>query len=223
MSQPAPAGYNYGQPQAGHGANGQGGQQGQYGAYGQQQNQAAPYGQEETKLKQGGQQTAAAEGQTGADASKGSELTPADADALKGSEPTPAGAGAPKGPELTPTDADAPKGLEPTPADAGAPKGFESTPAGAEAIAGAGAGASMEPIKQTDSMAAPARTAASNHAHSRFHQDPNYRSTMQAFHKIASHGMTPAHVESFVHIGTFALSILAKNYGMTAGYEPEEE
>lgn len=34
--------------------------------------------------------------------------------------------------------------------------------------------------------------------------------------------MTASHIESFVHLGTLGLSILAKNAGMTAGHEEEE-
>jgi hypothetical protein len=36
-------------------------------------------------------------------------------------------------------------------------------------------------------------------------------------------GLSPAHIESFVHVGTFALAHLAKQVGMTAGHEPEED
>jgi len=61
------------------------------------------------------------------------------------------------------------------------------------------------------------------HAHSRFAQDPHHHTTMMNFHKIASEGLSPAHIESFVHIGTFALAHLAKQTGMTAGHEPEED
>ena len=40
---------------------------------------------------------------------------------------------------------------------------------------------------------------------------------------IVAEGLTPAHIESFVHIGSFALSHLAKQAGMTAGHESDEE
>jgi hypothetical protein len=88
------------------------------------------------------------------------------------------------------------------------------------------------------------------HAHSRFSQDPHHHNTMKHFHKIickhsfctspcfarnrglehmymltsvAAEGLTDAHIESFVHIGTYILAHLAKRSGMTAGHEPEEE
>ncbi|KAL9621352.1 MAG: hypothetical protein Q9160_004243 [Pyrenula sp. 1 TL-2023] len=61
-----------------------------------------------------------------------------------------------------------------------------------------------------------------NHAHSRFAQDPHHHMVMQHYHKVASHGMTASHIESFVHLGTLGLSMLAKNAGMTAGHEEEE-
>jgi hypothetical protein len=40
---------------------------------------------------------------------------------------------------------------------------------------------------------------------------------------ILAAGLSPAHIESFVHIGTFALAHLAKQAGMTAGHEPDED
>lgn len=40
---------------------------------------------------------------------------------------------------------------------------------------------------------------------------------------VVAEGLSPAHIESFVHIGTFALAHLAKQSGMTAGHEPEED
>ena len=46
---------------------------------------------------------------------------------------------------------------------------------------------------------------------------------MTAANHAAAEGLTPAHIESFVHIGSFALSHLAKQAGMTAGHESEEE
>ncbi|RMZ86609.1 hypothetical protein DV736_g6165, partial [Chaetothyriales sp. CBS 134916] len=80
------------------------------------------------------------------------------------------------------------------------------------------------------------------HAHSRFSQDPHHHGMMGAFHKVArepfpnctprnikmltlpkEEGLTPAHIESFVHIGTFALAHLAKQSGMTAGHEPSDD
>ncbi|RMZ77517.1 hypothetical protein DV737_g4342, partial [Chaetothyriales sp. CBS 132003] len=61
------------------------------------------------------------------------------------------------------------------------------------------------------------------HAHSRFSQDPHHHNMMGSFHKIAHEGLTPAHIESFVHIGTFALAHLAKQSGMTAGHEPSDD
>lgn len=35
--------------------------------------------------------------------------------------------------------------------------------------------------------------------------------------------MSASHIESFVHLGTLGLAMLAKNAGMTAGHEAEEE
>ena len=40
---------------------------------------------------------------------------------------------------------------------------------------------------------------------------------------VAAEGLTDAHVESLVHIGTYLLAHLAKQSGMTAGHESEDE
>lgn len=40
---------------------------------------------------------------------------------------------------------------------------------------------------------------------------------------FVAQGLTPDHIHSLVHVGTLGLAMLAKNAGMTAGHEPEEE
>jgi hypothetical protein len=40
---------------------------------------------------------------------------------------------------------------------------------------------------------------------------------------VVAEGLTDAHIESLVHIGTYLLAHLAKQSGMTVGHESEDE
>ncbi|KAL9110965.1 MAG: hypothetical protein Q9227_004580 [Pyrenula ochraceoflavens] len=102
------------------------------------------------------------------------------------------------------------------------PNGMAATASPLAGLAGALQGTAQQ---QQNKLAptAPGARQAPNHAHSRFSQDPHHHAVMQHYHKVAQHGMTASHIESFVHLGTLGLSMLAHNAGMTLGHEAEED